>query len=61
VPVVTFLQVGFDLITATTAPRGHGHVYAGMDYMTGWNALLGTDRSKAELTRIAEAMQAQGL
>lgn len=61
VPVVTFLQIGFDLITATTAPRGHGHLYAGRDYMFGWNALLGTDRGEAELDRLAEAMQAQDL
>lgn len=61
VPVVTFLQVGFDLITATSAPRGHGHVYAGQDYMTGWNAILETQRSEAELDRIATAMKAQDL
>lgn len=61
VPIVTFLQVGFDLLTATTTPSGQGHVYAGVDYMTGWNAMLGTDRSPEELARLKFAMAERDL
>ncbi|WP_292043603.1 MULTISPECIES: alpha/beta hydrolase [unclassified Brevundimonas] len=61
VPIVTFLQVGFDLLTATTTPSGQGHVYAGVDYMTGWNAMLGTDRSSQEKERLKRAMAANDL
>ncbi|WP_312127917.1 alpha/beta hydrolase [Brevundimonas sp.] len=61
VPIVTFLQVGFDLLTATTTPSGQGHVYAGVDYMTGWNAMLGTDRSPEELARLKNAMAERDL
>ncbi|WP_312136810.1 alpha/beta-hydrolase family protein [Brevundimonas sp.] len=60
-PVVTFLQVGFDLLTATSTPRGHGHVYDGGDYMEGWNAILKTERPPEERQRLREAMKAQDL
>lgn len=60
-PVVTFLQVGFDLLTATSTPRGHGHVYDGGDYMEGWNAMLKTERPPEERQRLREAMKAQDL
>lgn len=39
-PLVTGLQVGFDLMMATTTPMGHGHVYALSDYLAGWEVLL---------------------
>lgn len=55
-PVITFLQVGFDLFTAPNAPLGHGHVYAGRDYMHGWNALLDLNRDETELAKIEAAM-----
>ena len=38
-PVVTFLQLLTDMMTATLAPTGHGHVYAARDYMAGWVAV----------------------
>lgn len=60
-PVVTFLQVGFDLLTATSTPRGHGHVYDGADYMNGWNAILETNRAPEELARLRTAMRERGL
>ena len=60
-PVITFLQVGFDLFTGPSAPKGHGHVYAGRDYMLGWNALLGLERDEAELKRIETAMEEREL
>jgi uncharacterized membrane protein len=35
-PVVTFLQLTVDLMAATTAPIGHGHVYAHEHYIDAW-------------------------
>ncbi|MFT3689431.1 alpha/beta hydrolase [Paenirhodobacter sp.] len=62
IPVVTFLQVGFDVMTATTTPRGHGHVYAGVDYLNGWLALLSPEGwSEAALDRLRAAMAAREL
>ena len=40
VPVITFLQMTIDMMTATLAPRGFGHVYAAEHYLSGWLALL---------------------
>jgi len=39
VPVVTFVQVLTDMMTATTTKAGHGHVYAARHYLDGWVAL----------------------
>lgn len=39
VPVVTFLQLLTDMMTATTTGSGHGHVYAARHYAAGWVAL----------------------
>lgn len=38
-PVVSLLQGVLDVITATQAPPGHGHVYAAADYLTAWSDL----------------------
>lgn len=35
-PVVTFLQLVLDVALATTAPLGHGHVYAAEHYIDAW-------------------------
>ncbi|MFC3208674.1 alpha/beta hydrolase [Aquamicrobium soli] len=35
-PVVSFLQQLVDIATATTAPMGHGHVYAPEHYIDAW-------------------------
>lgn len=35
-PVVSFLQLLVDMATATTAPIGHGHVYAPQHYIDAW-------------------------
>jgi len=35
-PVITFLQLTVDLMAATTAPMGYGHVYAHEHYIDGW-------------------------
>ncbi len=38
-PVVTFLQLGIDIMLATQTPLGHGHVYKFDHYLDGWAAL----------------------
>jgi uncharacterized membrane protein len=35
-PVVTLLQLALDMLVATTAPIGHGHVYAPAHYIDAW-------------------------
>jgi uncharacterized membrane protein len=39
IPVVTFLQLTFDMMFAITPPPGHGHTYAFADYVVAWHAL----------------------
>ncbi len=36
IPVITFLQVGLDMLFAAEAPPGHGHNYAVEDYADAW-------------------------
>ncbi len=38
-PVITFLQILVDMMTATTTPMGYGHVYAPEHYVDGWLAV----------------------
>ncbi|MDK3072006.1 alpha/beta-hydrolase family protein [Sedimentitalea sp. JM2-8] len=62
IPVVTFLQVGFDLLTATTTPKGFGHDIAGTDYLKGWVALLSPEGwNDPALDRVRAAMAERGL
>ena len=35
-PLVTFLQVGFDVPMAASPPSGYGHTYHALDYIEGW-------------------------
>ncbi|AXI47127.1 hypothetical protein C1J03_14550 [Sulfitobacter sp. SK012] len=35
-PIVTFLQVGFDVPMATSPPSGYGHTYDALEYIDGW-------------------------
>jgi len=39
IPVVTFLQLGIDIMLATTPPLGYGHTYAFKDYADSWASL----------------------
>jgi uncharacterized membrane protein len=39
IPVVTFVQQICDMMTATTTPRGVGHVYAADHYLDAWIAV----------------------
>ncbi|WP_373503531.1 alpha/beta hydrolase [Aestuariivirga sp.] len=53
VPVVTFLQLLCDMMTATTTPRGVGHVYAGKHYLDGWAAVTESENwTEADLERV---------
>lgn len=62
VPVVTMLQLLFDMMTATTTPVGHGHVYAARDYLAGWRAVLGDGGwDAAALDRLRRIFAAQGI
>ncbi len=62
VPVVTFFQLVFDMMTATSTPAGYGHVYAAGDYLTGWLAVTAPEGWTApELDRLRAALRAQGL
>lgn len=51
IPLVTFLQTGFDVMTATTTPKGHGHVYDARDYTLAWIELLGPLSWSGEVMR----------
>ncbi len=39
-PIITFLQVGFDLPMATSIPIGFGHNYSPANYIDAWTAVL---------------------
>ena len=61
-PLVTFLQVGFDVMTATLTPKGHGHVYSARDYLRGWQAMLDPPGwSDAQKARLLAEIDARGL
>ncbi len=54
-PIITFLQVAFDLPVATTVPLGYGHNYSPSSYIDGWVAV--TDPvgwSEPDLHRLKE-------
>jgi uncharacterized membrane protein len=55
-PLVTFLQVGFDVPMATSTPSGFGHTYDARDYIRAWIEVLnpqdwGPDRTQQLLQR----------
>jgi uncharacterized membrane protein len=50
-PIITFLQIGFDLPMATTVPIGHGHNYSPAHYIDGWVAV--TQPQNVSLEKIA--------
>lgn len=56
-PMVTFLQLALDMALATTAPLGHGHLYAPEHYIDAWMAV--TDPQgwpPAEIERLKAAL-----
>ena len=62
IPVVTFVQQICDMMTATTTPRGVGHVYAAAHYLDGWIAVTEPQGWNEEsLTRLREWLKAHDL
>jgi uncharacterized membrane protein len=54
-PVVTLLQLTLDMLRATTAPIGYGHVYAPAHYIDAWIEVTDVrDRSPEEITRLKQ-------
>jgi uncharacterized membrane protein len=54
-PVVTLLQLTLDMLSATDAPTGFGHVYAPSHYIDAWNEVTDVrDWSPAEITRLKQ-------
>jgi uncharacterized membrane protein len=61
-PVVTFVQQICDMMTATTTPRGVGHVYAAAHYLDGWIAVTEPQGWNEEsLVRLREWLNAHEL
>jgi uncharacterized membrane protein len=54
-PVVTFLQLTLDMLMATTAPMGYGHVYAPAHYIDAWIEVTNVrDWAPEEITRLKQ-------
>lgn len=53
-PVISMLQVGIDLMLATTTPIGHGHVYAPQHYIDAWVAVTDVRWPQAEIDRLKQ-------
>jgi uncharacterized membrane protein len=61
-PGITFIQLAFDMMTATTVPKGRGHVYAARDYAAGWRALIQPENfGDTEMQKLDQWMEAKGL
>ena len=62
VPVVSFLQVAFDMMLATTTPVGTGHVYQAEHYLAAWRAVLApADWTEANQIALLAWFAGQGL
>jgi uncharacterized membrane protein len=51
-PIVTGLQLAVDMMIATTAPIGHGHVYAPQNYIDAWAEVTAVDWPASEIERL---------
>lgn len=61
-PVISFIQLIFDMMTATSVPKGRGHVYAAADYARGWQILTEPQGfGEAEMARLTAWLDARGL
>jgi uncharacterized membrane protein len=49
-PIVTFLQVGFDIPMATTTPKGYGHNFAPASYIDAWIEITQPEKWEADET-----------
>ena len=62
IPVVTFVQLLTDMMTATLTPTGHGHVYAARHYLDGWVAVTSPPLADAAtLDRLRAWFTEQGI
>jgi len=56
-PVVTFFQLTVDMLTATNAPVGHGHVFAPAHYIDAWTEVTDVRGwSAADIRRLKERL-----
>ncbi|MEM8943722.1 MAG: alpha/beta-hydrolase family protein [Planctomycetota bacterium] len=54
-PIVTFLQIAFDLPMATSVPIGYGHNYSPENYIEGWVAVTAPEGwTSAEIKRLQQ-------
>ena len=61
-PGISFIQLAFDMMTATTVPKGRGHVYDARDYAEGWRALTRPEGFDDEaMTRLQAWLAERGL
>ena len=61
-PGISFIQLAFDMMTATTVPKGRGHVFAARDYAEGWRALTAPEGfDNAAMERLEDWLAARGL
>ncbi len=54
IPVITMLQLLFDMMTATESPTGFGHVYAADHYIDCWIAMTAPSIQPSEVTRLKD-------
>ncbi|TWU56326.1 alpha/beta hydrolase [Rubripirellula reticaptiva] len=61
-PIITFLQIGFDLPMATTVPIGHGHNYAPSSYIDGWVAVTQSEyASPSQIKSLKDVFRNKGV
>lgn len=61
-PGISFIQLAFDMMTATTVPKGRGHVYAARDYAAGWRALTSPEGfGEGEMQKLETWLDGRGL
>ncbi len=54
-PIVTFLQVGFDMLTAGSAKPGFGHTYSAENYLDAWLEVTEPEGwSEVEITQLKD-------
>lgn len=59
-PIVTFLQLAFDLPMATAIPTGYGHNYAPAAYIDAWTAVTAPEGwTEADTKRLKERFEKQ--
>ena len=59
IPVVTMLQLLFDMMIATTSPIGYGHIYAPQHSIDCWVSLTDAQISPEDLTRLKSLFAAR--